>query len=122
MVSAGNNLTRVLVVTLDPASEVADRYMSSPHSDEYAAMLLDLEPSDDELDRLSALEKEQDALQDGFIHQWLQVAEKLADKKKLTLYIDLYGTEETDEAAAFRQEVSRQVVLDSDGKTWKAAA
>lgn len=114
-------LRRAMTVALDPAEELIKLHAGPIHSDEYHELLLVDDPTDEQLARMTEMERQQEALQDQYVSAWATAAEALAESRMITLSVNLGGSEDDgDTAADFRDEVNSLIhVTYSTAEGWK---
>lgn len=99
-----------MIVALDPSQELFEHQHGPACSDEYAELIERTADDDgvspEDIARLDELDRQQSELEDKFLSVWTKLAEASASKRGLDLYVNLGGTEESDNADAFRKEVS----------------
>lgn len=114
-------LRRTMTVALDPAEELLTLYAGPIHGDEYADLLLVDDPTDEQLARMTEIEKQQEELQDRYVSAWAYAASELAESRLITLNVNLGGSEDDgDLAADFRKEINSLIHVTRDERGgWK---
>lgn len=107
MTAEVRHLRPVLTVALDLEQELSERQAGPVFNDEYTDLLMDIDPDDNALERMTELERIQDGIQSKFLELWTDIATKLAAEQGVDLYVNLGGAEDDGPLSAqFRAEVN----------------